>query len=257
MSVNRISWIPSVDGSFLADFLAHVKYVSRATSRHVSFERNFYDIHSTKYSTLDELDGSDYSTISWNTCGYSALANFFLKPKLKLGALDPVSIVVKNVKLHTAGKISELGQKEVSFVYLTIKNNGRTDAKDCVVTVLAPDPGAARVFPVELRIIYCAIAHSHMELVLSEVGQFQINIFGRPMGRQTSKTIVKNGGQDTLLLGFRVEGIQLFFMGVGTDSIGALPLQEHVLTLRTSSDGKLHRIRLLPLPNRIDCEILD
>jgi hypothetical protein len=253
LSVYRIGWIPSVDGSFLANFLTRVKKSVRNLMTHVSFGYNLDDFNSVP----DGFCGTDSDFSLWYTSGYTALANFFLKPKLKLGALDPISIVVKSVKTRTDGEISELGPKEVSFVYLTIKNNGKADAKDCVVTVLAPDPGTLRVFPVELRIIYCAIAHSEMELVLSKVGQFQINIFGRPMGRQTSKTITKNGGQDTLLLGFRVEGGQLFFMGVGTDSVGALPLQEHMLTLRTSTDGKLHRVRLLPQPDRIDCEVLD
>lgn len=110
--------------------------------------------------------------------------------------------------------------------------------------------------PVELPLMYCAIITNDIDIIIGEYQCSKISISGKRAVGAPKKTITKRGGHYTLLLGFTIQGINKFFIGLA-EGIGALPLTENTITLRTSVDGKLHKIRLRPTTiGSVEAEVL-
>jgi hypothetical protein len=80
-------------GVFRANFWPRVKYPLSRSNSHVP-ARSHDDNDDSGDSALGELDRCDYSPLSWYTGGYSALAHFFLKPKIEIAieARMPVDV---------------------------------------------------------------------------------------------------------------------------------------------------------------------
>lgn len=168
--------------------------------------------------------------------------------------MTPIRVLVKNVKwLHAGGeKENDLGQKHVTFTYLRVKNTGRVDAEDCVCTLLPHAPEVMEdgdfYVPVELPLVYSGMIGPEAQIIIGSEQAYEIGHFGRSYVFQTSKTIPKRGGEATLLLAFVVEGVSEIFMGI-TGGTAMFKVEPTTITIRTSTDGKLHEVRLEPTPS--------
>lgn len=237
-------------GSNPAAFLRVVKYGTETINAHASARHN-YDNDGDEFwgSSSDELDRSDSDTSLWYTSGYTALANFFLKPKLRLVAVPPYEYQAANVKwFNKDGKWEDLGPKKVFFTYLNIENNGRANAKDCAILFTTPEGHGPFVFAQELPLIYTSIVGHGFEIKAGMRVPYEILADGKPIPTESSQTIAQRGGKSTILLLFVVEGFKQSIVALAKGTAG-LPMEPRTIKLRTSVDGKLHQVKLDPAPN--------
>lgn len=212
----------------------------------------------------DELVGLDSDYRDWNPLwdsrNYLTLSHFFMKPKLILSALPPVKYQVHDVRwLNKDGIWEELGARNVFFTYLRLENKGRAAAKDCSVNFTTPEGHGPFVFPQEIPLVYTSIVGHGFDIVAGMRCPYQIIIGNNPIPMTATQTIAKKGGKSTVLLLFVVEGFKQSIVCLATPlSSAGLPLEARTIQLRTTTDGKLHKVKLQPAEDgSYPAEILD
>jgi hypothetical protein len=174
---------------------------------------------------------------------------FFVKPKIKLVALPPFEYSAHVNWFNEEGKWEDLGIRKVFFTYLNVINNGRANARDCSVLFTTPEENGEHVFPEELPLLYASFVGDGFDINAGVQIPYRISVEkGKPIQMVSSRTIAQKGGKTTVLLLFVIEGFDLSIVAVAKGTAG-FDVEPKIIKLRTSVDGKLHRVKLNPMPN--------
>jgi len=171
---------------------------------------------------------------------------FLIKPKVSLTVLPRVQSTAHVKWYYEIGKFNDLGQKQVSYHLLKLRNKGKRVARDCRCAVLPPESikPQDRILPMELHLAYFPTPVANMEISIGVAQWYEVGILGRNELRRMSRNLSRHD-EEALLLAFAVEGISKLFLGVG-DGVAILDMEPITLTLKTTADGKLHRFKIEP-----------
>jgi hypothetical protein len=170
----------------------------------------------------------------------------FVKPKIKLIALPPYEYVAHVNWFNEKGEWEDLGYRKVFFTYLKVVNNGRRNARDCSI-LFTPSDEYGAVFPEEHPLIYTSVG-GRFDIEAGIRIPYKILIDGKSIPVESSQTITQKGGKANILLLFVVEGKMQAIIAVAKGLAGFTVLPT-TIKLRTNVDGKVHRVKLNPMPD--------
>lgn len=174
---------------------------------------------------------------------------FFIKPRIRLTASKPHEYQVP-VQWFENNRWSDLGLVSVFFTYLTLENIGRANAKDCSVLFRTPDLTATSekgefIFPQESPLLFTSIVGDGFQIKAGIRTPYEILVGGKSIPMEPTRTIAQRGGIATILLLFVIQGYKQAIVTLARDTAG-LPVRERIIELRTSVDGRIHKLKLTP-----------